>query len=109
MKTIVMSHSNLVTFIAIASVLLSMSLIFATGMPLAEARQSHPKAANKQLINQTTACNDSTGRVGGGTTVSCVNMATAILCEHATCIIGGNTITPFLIPIPHPTLVSILH
>ena len=106
MKTIVMSHSNLLTFIAIASVLLSMSLIFATGMPLAEARQSHPKAANKQLINQTTVCNDSTGRSGSGS-ASCINMGTAILCQHATCIIGD--MTPFLIPVPHPTLVSILH
>lgn len=79
-------------FRILAFVLLSTLLFAYIVLPIADARQSHGKQNGKQQITQSCTGN-------GNGDITCLNMVTAILCEHAICIIGN--ISPFLISVPH--------
>jgi hypothetical protein len=79
-------------FRILAFVLLSTLLFASIVLPMADGRQLHGKQNGKQQIKQSCTGN-------GNGDITCLNTVTAILCEHAICIIGN--ISPFLISIPH--------
>ena len=94
-KVIAMNHSNVILFLVLASALLSLPLVLSSTISNAEGRRTHIKVikeSDKPGANQTNVCNN---------TMTCIssNMATTILCQHATCIIGD--VTPFLVPKVH--------
>jgi hypothetical protein len=94
-KVIAVNHSNLILVLVLGSALLSLPLVLSSTISDADARRTHIKIikeSNKGGTNQTNTCNN---------TLTCIsnNMATTILCQHATCIIGD--ITPTLVPNVH--------
>jgi hypothetical protein len=108
-----MNHAKLILVLFLGSGLLSISLVLSSTISYAEARHSHHlKESDNQGPVQTNICNnilsctrsDNQGPVqtnicNNTTTCTSTNMATTILCHHATCIIGD--ITPFLVPSVH--------
>jgi len=86
------NYSALSSFRMLAFVLLSMSLFVSIVIPLTYARQAYGKQSGKQEIKQSCTGN-------GNGDITCLNTVTAILCEHAICIIGD--ISPFLMSVPH--------
>jgi hypothetical protein len=107
-----MNHSKLL-LLFLGSALLFISLVLSSTISSAEARRSHHLTeSDNQIPIQNNICNDilsctkwdNLGPVQNNVcdnTTNCIssNMATTILCQHATCIIGD--ITPFLVPKVH--------
>jgi hypothetical protein len=112
-KVIAMNHSKLILLLFLGSVLMSVSLVLSSTISNAEARRSHHlKESDNQEPIQTNICNNilscstsdnqgpmQTNICNNTTTCTSTNLATTILCQHATCIIGD--ITPFLVPKVH--------
>jgi hypothetical protein len=112
-KVIAMNHSKLILRLFLGSALLSMSLVLSSTISNAEARHNHHlKESDNRGPMQTNICNNilsctesdnrgpmQTNICNNTTTCTNTNMATTILCQHATCIIGD--ITPFLVPKVH--------
>jgi hypothetical protein len=112
-KVIAMNHSKLILLLFLGSALLSLSLVLSSTISSAEARRSHHlKESDNERPMQANICNnilscatlDNQGPMQTNicdNTANCIssNMATTILCHHATCIIGD--ITPFLVPKVH--------
>jgi hypothetical protein len=110
---IAMNHSKLrLLLFLLGSALLSISLVLSSTISNAEARHNHLKESDNQGPMQTNICNNilsctksdnqepmQTNICNNTTTCTNTNMATTILCQHATCIIGD--ITPFLVPKVH--------
>ena len=89
-----LSYSKLIILIILTCVLHTALLVISSTAPDAEARRQHGVAGGaNQQIKQTTYCYSHNGDA------NCLNITTAILCQHAICIIGN--ISPFLISAPH--------
>jgi archaellum component FlaF (FlaF/FlaG flagellin family) len=89
-----LSYSKLIFLIILTCVLHTALFDIPSTVPDAEARRQHGVSAGaNQQIKQTTYCYSYNGDT------NCLNITTAILCQHAICIIGN--ISPFLISAPH--------